>query len=219
MTDRALLGERASRFFEELWSQGDPWRFESSVFEQEKYQRQLVLLSDRRYDRVLEIGCGSGTFTKLLAPLADVVLALDVAPAAIAEAERQRYQPATVDFRVANIMEYDPRSEGPWDLVVMSETIYYLGWLYPFFDVGWLAAQLFDATRAGGRFLMTNTCGGLKDYLLRPWLIRTYRDLFLNIGYSCEAEEVFRGTKNELVLEALILLLGKPPAGSPLVAT
>jgi hypothetical protein len=30
-------------------------------------------------------------------------------------------------------------------------------WLYWMFDVGWLAAQLFAATREGGRFLMGNT--------------------------------------------------------------
>ena len=35
-----------------------------------------------------------------------------------------------IDFRVANIMQYNPRAEGPWDLVVMTETIYCLGWLY-----------------------------------------------------------------------------------------
>jgi hypothetical protein len=117
----------------------------------------------------------------------------------------------TVDFRVANIMDYDVRADGPWDLIVLSETIYYLGWLYPFFDVGWLAAELFGATRDGGRLLMANTSGGVEDYLLRPWLIRTYRDLFLNVGYQLEAEEIFHGSKNGLNLEVLISLFGKLP--------
>ena len=39
-----------------------------------------------------------------------------------------------VEFRVANVMEFNPRSEGPWDLVVMNEMICFLGWLYPFFQ-------------------------------------------------------------------------------------
>ena len=44
-------------------------------------------------------------------------------------------------------MDYDQQAEGPWDLVVMSETICYLGWLYSLFDVAWLACQLFAVSR------------------------------------------------------------------------
>jgi hypothetical protein len=54
-------------------------------------------------------------------------------------------EPADVDFRVANIMDYKPQVDGPWDLILFSDTMCYLGWLYPFFDVAWLAVQLFDA--------------------------------------------------------------------------
>jgi len=107
-------------------------------------------------------------------------------------------------------MDYDPNTEGPWDLVVMSETIYYLGWLYPLFDVGWLATEIFAATREGGRFLMANTYGGEKDYLLRPWLIDTYRNLFLNVGFDLEAEELVTGAKNGVEYEVLVALFSKP---------
>ena len=48
-------------------------------------------------------------------------------------------------------MEYDVKAEGPWDLVVFSETIYCLGWLYPLFDVGWLRLEpLAEATSGAG---------------------------------------------------------------------
>jgi len=49
--------------------------------------------------------------------------------------------------------------------------------------------------------------GGIKDYLLRPWLIRTYRDLFLNVGYTVEYEETLRGEKDGAELDVLITLL------------
>ena len=58
---------------------------------------------------------------------------------------------------------------------------------------------------------MANTYGGVEDYLLRPWLIRTYRDLFLNVGYRIEAEEVFCGNKDGVELEVLISLFAKMP--------
>ena len=125
--------------------------------------------------------------------------------------ERAAIVAATIDFRVANVMEYDPPAEGPWDLVVLSETIYYPGWLYAFFNIAWLAVQLFMATRAGGRLLLANTQGDMKDYFVRPWLIRTYRDLFLNVGYHLETEEICRGTKHGVDLGILMPLLTKDP--------
>lgn len=212
MTDRALIGREVLNHFEEKWSRGDPWDLESSEFEARKYARQLDLVRDRRYGRTLEIGCGNGYFSRLLATVSDRVTALDIAPAAIGMARAVGDAEGRIEFRVANVMELDLVAEGPWDLIVMSETVPYLGWLYPMFDVAWLATQLHESSGPGGRFLMANTCGGVSDYLLRPWLIRTYRDLFRNVGYALEAEEMFRGVKEEVEIESLLSLFRKPPA-------
>ena len=210
MTERELVSQKAEAFFEDLWKQGDPWEFETSAFERDKYARQFAILQGRRYARVLEIGCGNGCFTRRIAGIADRVVALDISPTAIAQARQAADRREAIDFRIANIMDYDPQAEGPWDLVVMSETICYLGWLYSLFDVAWLACQLLSATRAGGRLLMANTCNGVEDYLLRPWIIRTYRDLFLNVGYRLESEEIFHGTKSGVDIDVLISLYVKP---------
>jgi len=83
------------------------------------------------------------------------------------------------------------------------------------FDVGWLVSELLGSMRAGGRFLLVNTLGTETDYLLLPWLIKTYRDLFLNVGYELEREESLRGTKNGVELEVAMSLLRKPAAGNP----
>lgn len=209
MTERRLIDEKAQSFFEDLWNRGDPWDFESCEFEQAKYERQLEILQDRRYSNAFEIGCGAGTFTRRLSRIADRVLAIDISPCAIAKAREAGIDAGNVDFQVVNIMDYKLREQEPMDLVIMSETIYYLGWLYSFFDVAWLASELFTLTNHGGRLLMANTCGGVEDYLLRPWIVRTYRDLFLNVGYQIETEETFRGTKNGAELDVLISLFVK----------
>ena len=209
MDERQVINEKAKRFFDDIWRNGDFWQLETSEFEREKYAFQMELLGDRRYGWVLEIGCGSGCFSRLLAGIADKVVALDISPLAITRARSLSTGPEGIDFRVANIMEYDPIVEGPWDLIVMSETIYYLGWLYSFFDVAWLAVRLFKATREGGRLLMANACGGVEDYLLYPSIIRTYRDLMLNVGYQLESEDLFQGTKDGLALKALVSCYGK----------
>ena len=206
--DREQIKRALDETFEGAWRVGDPWDLETSALDQESYARQLALVGDRRYGRVLEIGCAAGAFTRRLAALADRVLALDVAPSAI---ERARQDvPPNVDFRVGDAMELDPVREGPWDLVVMSETIYYLGWLYTFFEVGWLADQLFEATESGGRFLMANTYGSSSQSLMQPWLIDTYRDLFANVGFKLEARESFRSEKGGAEFETAIWLFEKP---------
>jgi SAM-dependent methyltransferase len=212
MTEREDVGHRARTFFENVWQRGDPWEFENSSFEQAKYARHLALLAGRRYPRALELGCGAGAFTRLLATHADHVVALDVSPTAIARARTTGTDPAIVDFRVTNVMEYDVCSEGPWDLVVISDTICYLGWLYSFFQVGWLASQIFTATRDGGYLLLSNTLGRIDeidDILYCPWLVRTYQALFVNVGFRLKAEEIFRRTKKDAPVEVLISLLAK----------
>ena len=202
--------EKAQSFFEDLWKRGDPWELETSEFEQAKYADEISILAGRRYGRALEIGCGIGSFTRLLTGPCDSILALDISPTAIARAHERGLH--AVEFREQNIMHFDLERERPWDLIVLNETIYYLGWLYSFFDVAWLATQLFDATATSGRLLMANTCGGLTNYLLRPPIIRTYHDLFVNVGYKTTAESTFRGVKNGVEIETLISVFSKLPA-------
>jgi 2-polyprenyl-3-methyl-5-hydroxy-6-metoxy-1,4-benzoquinol methylase len=207
MNDRADADGRAAAYFNELWRGGDPWDLEASEFERAKYDAQLALLDagDRRYGRALEIGCAAGAFTRRLAARCESVVALDIAEPAIALA-RSRTTAPNVEYRVGNVMQWDAELDGHWDLVVLAETVCYLGWLYPFFDVAWLAHRLHEGTRPGGRLLLANTCGGVEDYLLRPWIIRTYHDLFRNAGYVVRADTVFRGVKNGAEIEALITL-------------
>lgn len=210
MIERERVGQHAREFFDGLWAKGDPWDIETSELTQREHARLIALLDGRRYRRVLEIGCGAGAFTRRLATISDSVVALDIASAAIERARALNVGAAVVEFRVANVMEYDPRAEGPWDLVVMTEMIYLLGWLYPFFNIAWLASELFAATVEGGRMLLANTKCGMEQALLLPWIIRTYHDLFRNVGYQLEAEEIVRGAKDGVELEILNSLFLKP---------
>ena len=218
MTEREQISSRARSFFDDLWARGDPWGLESSDFERERYRRLISMLDPSGYDRVLEIGCGAGAFSRLLAPRARRLLALDVSSTAIAASQIACRTLSQAEFRVRNIMDYDPKQEGPWDLIVMSETIYYLGWLYSFFDVCWLASELFAATAPGRHLLLANTQGDIGDPLLLPCVIGTYHDLFLNVGFQIDAQEIFRGQKNGVSLDVVISRYQKPIAdGEPSV--
>jgi SAM-dependent methyltransferase len=210
MNDRLAKDEKAREHFDDIWRKGDFWQLETSDFEREKYTYQLNFLKDRRYGRALEIGCGSGRFSRLIASIADKVTALDISPLAIERARSSSTGTTGITFKAVNIMEYDPVAAGPWDLIVMSEMIYCLGWLYSVFEVAWLAMRLFEATRNGGRLLMCNSNSGDNDYLALPPIIHTYRDLMLNVGYRLGAEDRFRGSKNGQEIEALVSCYTKP---------
>jgi SAM-dependent methyltransferase len=212
MLDRQTADRRIHEHYEAVWKTADPWSFQNSPFDLVRYRLQLSLLADRRYERALEVGCGAGAFSRMLGELAGFLLAVDVADAAIDRARAAGPMPSSVHFRAQNIMQYDPAADGPWDLVVMSEVIYCLGWLYPLFDVGWLMRQLFEATRPNGRLLLVNTFGHERDFLLHPWLIETYRDLCRNIGYEVKREEVLRGEKEGVEYEVLLTLFEKQAA-------
>jgi SAM-dependent methyltransferase len=208
-TEREQIRLKAQSFFNDLWTRGDPWELETSTFEHQRYERLLSMLDQPRYGRALEIGCGAGTFTRRFAALTDQVLALDVSSDAIAKARAAHGLGQQVEFRAANIMDYDPKTEAPWDLIIMSDMVYFLGWLYPLFDIGWLALDLFAATRRGGQLLLANCYGGPQDYLMLPSLIHTYRDLFVHVGFQIKNEEVFHGVKNGVNIEALMTLFEK----------
>jgi len=218
MVDRSAADMRIREHYERVWSAGDAWNFETSAFERDRYEFLVGLIADRRYGRAVEIGCGSGCFTSRLRGLADHVLALDVAAAAI---ERARGQPAVAgaggaEFVVANAMDHDFAAGGPWDLIVLTETVYSLGWLYSLFDLGMFALDLRESLAAGGRLLLSNTYGAERDWLMRPFLIDTYRDLFVNVGLAIETESIFVGMKDGETFRVLATLLQaelpRPPA-------
>jgi len=137
MLDRAAIDRQLQTHYDDVWRAGDAWEFHSSAYERQRFAEQLSLLAGRRYPRALEIGCGGGHFTQMLASIADRVLALDVSAEAIAQARGplQASGHNNVDLQTANVVEFDFLAEGPFDLIVLSETIYCLGWLYSFFDL------------------------------------------------------------------------------------
>ena len=196
----------AGTFFDDVW-RGCKWS--EAPLAGRRLDRMIELVADRRYRRALEVGCGDGSFSRRLAAVADEVLGLDLSEEAIARA-RDRGE-AGVDYRVADAVGFAYRDHGPWDLVVVGETLPYVGWLHTFFEVGWLARELFELTTPGGRALLVDARRGAEgDWLYRPWLIRTYHDLFRNAGYRIEHEEVLAGEADGVEVDFLLTLYDRP---------
>jgi len=103
----------------------DPWGFEDRWYEQRKYAISLALLPAVRYRSAFEPGCSIGVLTRLLAGRCDALLSCDVAAAAVrAAALRTRDLP---HVRVEQREIPGAWPPGRFDLIVLSEILYYFG--------------------------------------------------------------------------------------------
>ena len=148
-------------YFDDLYARdADPWSFETSDYERAKYQETIDALDRAPYARGLEVGCSIGVLTQRLAPLCVELVATDVAEAALARA-RERLRGA-VGVRLLNAALPDALPAGPFDLIVLSEVLYYLDQD----GIGRAAAACWDRLAAGGEILMVHWLGETPDYPL-----------------------------------------------------
>jgi predicted TPR repeat methyltransferase len=119
------LNERLGReYFEGLYAESDdPWNFEASEYEQDKYARTLAVLGERTFRRALEAGASIGVFMEMLSDRCDELLAVDVSERAVAAARRRLSGRGHVRVERRTLPEEMP--DGPFDLIVASEVLYY----------------------------------------------------------------------------------------------
>jgi len=129
--------ERFERLYEHS---ADPWDYETSAYEREKYTDTLAALPRRQLGRTLEVGCSIGVFTRQLAAHCERLVAIDFAEQALTLARKRLSGLANVQLRHASFPEQAPA--GPWDVVVCSEVLYYLDEPALQEAVGWLTHQL-----------------------------------------------------------------------------
>ena len=159
----------APDYFEAMYrADPDPWRFRTSDYEREKYAATLQALTRARYDRALEVGCSIGVFTAALARRCDALLAIDGSATAIASARDACAALRHVRFEERIVPDAFPA--GRFDLIVLSEVIYYLHAR----DLERVAAQCVDALAPGGEIVLCHWLGET-DY---PLTGREATDLF-----------------------------------------
>jgi SAM-dependent methyltransferase len=129
----AAIGRLAGRrhfdgaYFDRVYASSDPWDFAVSPYEAARREAVLAALPRRRYGSVLEVGCGEGYMTRLLAERADRVVGMDVSGSAVALA---RTSSPLANVRVirgdllGSALPPEARAGG-FDLVVCTEVLYY----------------------------------------------------------------------------------------------
>ncbi|MCB2379381.1 nodulation S family protein [Hymenobacter sp. BT635] len=149
-------------YFDQVYQANeDPWQFETSSYEHEKYAASVAALPRPRYARGFEVGCSLGVLTEQLAPFCGHLLAIDIALAPLEKARRRCAQLPQVEFRQLQLPEQFPAGTS-FDLVVLSEVGYY--WAAP--DLARVANQLLAALEPGGQLLLVHWTPAVHDYPL-----------------------------------------------------
>jgi len=138
----------------------DHWDWRASTFDDETghglfsdEQRQawldlLARLAGRAPRRVLDVGCGTGFLTLMLAELGHVVTAIDLSPQMIDRARRKAEQASLqIDFRTGDAVAIDC-ADKTYELVVARHLI----WTLPDPQRG--VAEWLRVLRPGGRLIL-----------------------------------------------------------------
>lgn len=86
MLTRTLVADSVRYQYECLYSKDpDPWKYTTSPYERNKYERTLAYILEHRRGRrsLLELGCSIGVFTRLCSPQFDKVTAVDFSRTAL----------------------------------------------------------------------------------------------------------------------------------------
>jgi SAM-dependent methyltransferase len=108
------------QYYEELWEQL-PDELAPPDFAR---RRAFLLGALRGDDRVLDLGCGAGDFTALIADAGAAAIGVDIAEAAVV---RARARHPALDFRLAPIDGPLPLTDCSFELVWASEVIEHVG--------------------------------------------------------------------------------------------
>ncbi|MCC3151516.1 SAM-dependent methyltransferase [Hymenobacter sp. BT770] len=138
----------------------DPWNYESSPYERDKYAATLAALPHPTYAEALEIGCSLGVLTAQLAARTGQLLAVDVNEAALAQARQRCADLPHVDLRLMQVPEHFPGQQ--FDLILVSE----VGYFWSPADLARAADKVVAGLRPAGQLLLVHWTPAVHDYPL-----------------------------------------------------
>lgn len=145
---------RRAAHFEALYrANPDPWEYRTSAYEQRKYRATLDTLPERRFRSALEVGCSIGVLTRMIAERTEQVIGIDLSPAAILLAREYLQHVAHVRLLQGTVPQDWPSEE--FDLIVLSEVIYYL----TLAEIEGLSRKIAQSAAAGAHCVLVNWTG------------------------------------------------------------
>ncbi|PTN36517.1 bifunctional 2-polyprenyl-6-hydroxyphenol methylase/3-demethylubiquinol 3-O-methyltransferase UbiG [Desulfonatronum sp. SC1] len=111
-------------YFDWRYRKPDTYNYSASEEERIKRERIASFLGDRHYTNILEVGCGEGYMTTVLAPLGERLLGIDISKIAVERARRMHAGNPRVSFLKADVFTFRPKET--YDLITCSEILCYL---------------------------------------------------------------------------------------------
>ncbi len=148
-------------YFDKLYSESrDPWEFETSEYEANKYAATIAALPKTRYRSAFEIGGSIGVLTQKLAQLCDALLSIDVSKLAQDRAIERCKSLPQVRFEIMSVPEHYPNEI--FDLTLVSEVGYYWSWE----DLKKAQQLILEHLEPGGHLLLVHWTLYARDYPL-----------------------------------------------------
>jgi ubiquinone/menaquinone biosynthesis C-methylase UbiE len=150
---------------------GEVWNWESPAGKI-RWKRRVDLLSSVLHDghHILELGCGTGYFTRELAKLSIQITAIDISPDLIEEA-RKEVSSVRVDFQIQNAYQMTCENN-LFDAIVGSSVLHHL-------DIEKAVSEMYRILKPGGQIAFTEPNMMNPQIALQkniPWLKRRLGD-------------------------------------------
>ena len=126
---------------------GEVWNWESPAGKM-RWQRRVQMLTDhlKPADKVLEIGCGTGYFTKEIVKTGALVTAIDISPELL-EIAKQDIKDTNVSFVLDNAYDLSFDADS-FDSIVGSSVLHHL-------EIEKAVSEMFRVLKPGGSFYFT----------------------------------------------------------------
>ena len=149
----------SEQYFDEVYDVNtDPWNFETSIYEKNKYLVTVQALNKNTYKNVFEVGCSIGILSEMLAQRSEKLLAVDASEAPLIKARHRLIKYPNVVVEKMNVpAEF---ITAPADLIVLSEVAYYLNNE----DLNILREKTLQQLEKGGQLLMVHWTPFVHDY-------------------------------------------------------
>lgn len=121
MSSEVELKERFDKWFEKE----SPWRNRNTCNDKVYKIKVLKFLDYHSYSKVLDLGCGEGDFTYLIAGKVKSVKAVDISATAI-ERARSKFSKENIEYIRSGALEFVQQEKDRYDLIFCLEMLYYL---------------------------------------------------------------------------------------------
>ena len=166
---------------------GEVWNWESPAGKL-RWQRRVKMLTThlKSSDKVLEIGCGTGYFTKEIVKTGALVNAIDISPELLNIA-KQEITETNVSFVIENAYDLSFK-ENSFDSIVGSSVLHHL-------EIGKAISEMFRVLKPGGSIFFT------EPNMMNPQIAlqKNIPALKRKLGDSPDETAFFRWSLNKLL--------------------